>query len=282
MFTLNCNGKLLVIEEPVVMGILNITSDSFYDQSRADNPENILMLASKMIDEGADIIDIGGQSSRPGSKPVEENLEIERVTGAIELILKHYPDCIISVDTYRSKVATAAVEAGGSIINDISGGKLDEEMIETVGKLRVPYICMHMKGRPETMKDEAVYEDISKEVIEYFVERVSVCRKAGLKDIIIDPGFGFAKNIEQNFRLLRELELLQIFELPILAGLSRKSTIYKTLGVTSNEALNGTTVLNTIALTKGANILRVHDVKEAKETITLFNSYNKCTWQGLE
>lgn len=275
MFTLNCKGKLLVIEAPIVMGILNITSDSFYEQSRVNKEEDILLLASKMMDEGADIIDIGGQSSRPGSKPIEESLEIEKVLRAIEMILKQYPDCIISVDTYRSKVAKAAVEAGASMINDISGGRLDEGMLETVAGLRVPYICMHMKGSPETMTKEAVYEDLNKEVLEYFVKRVSACRKAGIKDLILDPGFGFAKNAGQNFKLLQNLDLLQMFELPVLVGLSRKSTIYKTLGISAGEALNGTTVMNTIALSKGANILRVHDVKEAKEAIKLYTAYSE-------
>lgn len=275
MFTLNCNGKLLVIDAPLVMGIINITSDSFYEKSRVNNSDDIFVLASKMIDEGADIIDIGGQSSRPGSKPIEENEEMDKVLKTIHLILKHYPNCIISVDTYRSNIAKAAVEQGASMINDISAGNLDAKMITTVGKLNVPYICMHMKGTPETMNNEAVYHDITKEVIEYFIEKTSTCRAAGIKDIIIDPGFGFSKNIDQNLRLLKELDLLQIFELPILVGLSRKSTIYKTLDITSEEALNGTTALNMLALNKGARILRVHDVKEAKEAVKLYTSYEK-------
>ncbi|GAC1586809.1 MAG: dihydropteroate synthase [Ginsengibacter sp.] len=257
------------------MGILNITSDSFYEKSRVNNSDSILALASKMIDEGADIIDIGGQSSRPGSKPVEENEEMDKVLTTIHLILKHHPHCTISVDTYRSNIAKAAVEAGACIINDISAGNLGQNMINTVGKLHVPYICMHMKGTPETMNNEAVYGDVTKEVIEYFVEKINTCRTAGIKDIIIDPGFGFSKNAAQNFRLLKELDLLQIFELPILVGLSRKSTIYKTLGITSEEALNGTTALNMLALSKGAKILRVHDVREAKEAAKLYTSYEK-------
>lgn len=275
MFSLNCHGKLILIEYPLVMGILNVTTDSFYSESRIGSLDELLFAVEKMLIDKVDILDIGAQSSRPGSKPVPLENEIKKVTSAISGILKRFPEVVISADTYRSAVAKEAIESGASMINDVSGGNLDEHMLEVVGKLNVPYICMHMKGTPENMDQKADYTDIVQEVMDYFIEKIYACKKAGITDVIIDPGFGFAKNIIQNFTLLKNLALFKILDKPILAGLSRKSTIYKSLGITPEEALNGTTVLNTIALQNGATILRVHDVKEAKEAITLYNDYSR-------
>ena len=275
MFTLNCKGKLLVIDKPLVMGIINITSDSFYEGSRSQTVESILSQATKMIGEGADIIDIGGQSTRPGSERISVKEELQRVLSAIETILKNFPETIISVDTYQAIVAEECVRSGAAIINDISAGNMDSEMISTVAKLKVPYICMHMKGTPENMQQQPTYENITKEVLDFFIQKTDECRRAGINDVIIDPGFGFGKTISHNFTLLKELSAFKMLEKPIMAGLSRKSTIYKTLGINTNEALNGTTVLNTLALQNGANILRVHDVKEAKEVIKLYEQYEQ-------
>ncbi|HXB45596.1 MAG TPA: dihydropteroate synthase [Puia sp.] len=269
MLTLNCKGKLLVIEKPIVMGILNATPDSFYEGSRFMGAEKILQQAEKLLNEGADILDIGGQSTRPGSTRLNEQEELVRILEPIELLHKRFPETIISVDTYRSKIAAEAVFAGASMVNDISGGYLDPHMITTVGTLNVPYICTHMKGTPQTMHKDPVYENVTREVLDYFIKRIDACQKAGIDDVIIDPGFGFGKTIRHNFELLKNLPLFKMLEKPLLTGFSRKSTIYKTLGITPNEALNGTTVLNTIALLNGANILRVHDVKEAKEAVVL-------------
>jgi dihydropteroate synthase len=269
MFTLNCKGKLLVIENPIVMGIINATPDSFYEGSRFTGAQNILRHAEQMLKEGADILDIGGQSTRPGSRQLNEGEELSRIIEPIKLLHKHFPEAIISVDTYQSKVAVEAVSAGASIVNDISGGNLDDNMLSAVGKLGVPYICMHMQGTPQTMQKDPNYENVTKEVLDFFINKIDECKKAGIHDVIIDPGFGFGKTIRHNFALLKNLSVFQMLEKPLLAGVSRKSTIYKTLGITANEALNGTTVMNTIALLNGANILRVHDVKEAKEAVKL-------------
>ena len=275
MFTLNCKGKLLVIDKPLVMGIINITSDSFYEGSRSQTVESILSQATKMIGEGADIIDIGGQSTRPGSERISVKEELQRVLSAIETILKNFPETIISVDTYQAIVAEECVRSGAAIINDISAGNMDSEMISTVAKLKVPYICMHMKGTPQDMQEHPSYENVTKEVLDFFIQKTDECRRAGINDVIIDPGFGFGKTISHNFTLLKELSAFKMLEKPIMAGLSRKSTIYKTLGINTNEALNGTTVLNTLALQNGANILRVHDVKEAKEVVKLYEQYEQ-------
>ena len=275
MFTLNCKGKLLVIDKPLVMGIINITSDSFYEGSRSQTVESILSQATKMIGEGADIIDIGGQSTRPGSERISVKEELQRVLSAIETILKNFPETIISVDTYQAIVAEECVRSGAAIINDISAGNMDSDMIPTVAKLQVPYICMHMKGTPQDMQEHPSYENVIKEVLDFFIQKTDECRRAGINDVIIDPGFGFGKTISHNFTLLKELSAFKMLEKPIMAGLSRKSTIYKTLGINTNEALNGTTVLNTLALQNGANILRVHDVKEAKEVIKLYEQYEQ-------
>ncbi len=275
MFTLNCKGRLLIAASPLVMGIINVTPDSFYAGSRVEAINEVLKRASAMIKEGADIIDIGGQSTRPGSQLLTADEEINRVISAVEAIHSNYPDIFISVDTFYSKVAKEAAGAGASIINDVSGGEMDDKMISTVAALRLPYICMHMKGTPQTMQDEASYDDVVRELLEYFIQKLETCKKAGIHDVIIDPGFGFGKTIQHNFQILKHLSVFKILEKPILAGLSRKSTVYKTINTTAEHALNGTTVLNTLALQNGATLLRVHDVKEAKETIQLFTAYSK-------
>lgn len=274
MYTLNCKGRLLVVDKPLVMGIMNTTPDSFYAGSRYQETD-ILRQAERMITDGAAILDIGGQSTRPGSEriPVEE--ELKRVTGPIQAIHQRFPETIISIDTFQSRVAVEAVAAGASIVNDVSAGSIDAAMIDTVASLQVPYVLMHMKGTLETLKQEAVYENLVREVLDFFIQQVSLCRKAGIKDIILDPGFGFGKNTPQNLALLKNLSVLDMLACPILVGLSRKTTIWKTLGITPDEALNGTTVLNTIGLLNGAHILRVHDVKEAMETIKLWQAYQQ-------
>lgn len=272
MYTLNCKGRLLVLENPVVMGILNITPDSFYSGSRTESNDAILSKAEQMLSEGAKILDIGGQSTRPGSTRLSADEELQRVLPAIEVLKKQFPHCFLSIDTYHSKVAKEAVQAGADMVNDISSGEMDEQMIPTVAALQVPYIAMHMQGTPDTMQQNPSYENITREVLDYFIKKTEQCKAAGIADIVIDPGFGFGKTIAHNFQLLKELEVFQILKHPLLVGLSRKSTIYKTLGTTADKALNGTTVLNTIALQKGATILRVHDVKEAAEAITLVQS----------
>ena len=273
MFTLNCKGKLITTDVPPVMGIINATPDSFYRGDLNNGMDGILMLAKKMINEGATILDIGGQSTKPGSIEISSEKEMDRVIPVIKMIHEHFPQTILSVDTYQSAVAIKAVEAGAGIVNDVSGGETDKKMIDTVAALRVPYICMHMRGTAANMQSFATYKDVLKEVLNYFILKIHQCRAAGIKDIIIDPGFGFAKNAVHNFNLLKNLQIFKMLDCPILAGLSRKSTIYKTLGTTAAEALNGTTVLNTLALNNGANILRVHDVKEAVEAVLLMESY---------
>lgn len=269
MFTLNCNGKLLVIDKPIVMGIINATPDSFYEGSRFSGTDKILRQAEKMIGEGVDIIDVGGQSTRPGSQPVSIEEELKRVTESIGAIHRNFPEIIISIDTYHSDVAKKCINAGAGLINDISSGSLDEEMIPTVATLKVPYVIMHMKGTPETMQQYTTYDHVVREVLDFFIQKKDQCRKAGIHDVIVDPGFGFAKTIHQNFKLLKSLSLFNILDLPVMIGISRKSSVYKPLGISADQALNGTTVLHTIALMNGANILRVHDVKEAREAIQL-------------
>jgi dihydropteroate synthase len=273
--TINCKGKLIDLNSPKVMGIINTTPNSFYAESRKTSEKDILTQIEKMLKDGADFIDVGGYSSQPGAANVEETEELKRVLPAIENILKHFPETLISVDTFRANVADQSIEAGAAIINDISAGNLDPEMMMTVAKHQVPYIMMHMRGTPQTMKDLNQYDDLLPDILFYFSERISVARALGINDLVVDPGFGFAKNINQNFELLSKMELFKTLELPILAGLSRKSLIYKTLKTSAAEALNGTTFLNTIAFTKGANILRVHDVKEAIECTKLFAELNK-------
>jgi len=273
MFTLNCKGRLLFVEKPLVMGILNINDDSFYEGSRFKNMDIILSKAEQMIAEGADILDIGGQSTRPGSTRISLEEELQRVLPVIARMVENSLNVLISIDTYYATVAKEAVKSGASIVNDISAGEMDKDMLATVALLDVPYICMHMKGVPETMHLDINYENVTTEVLDFFIKKIEECKAAGIKDIIIDPGFGFGKNIQHSFQLLKNLHLLKIIGKPIMAGLSRKSSIYNTLHTTAENALNGTTVLNTIALQNGAFILRVHDVKQGKETVTLLQAY---------
>ncbi|WP_461599659.1 dihydropteroate synthase [Winogradskyella sp.] len=273
--TINCKGQLLDLSTPKVMGILNVTPDSFYDGGQYKDETSILNQVEAMLHEGATFIDVGGYSSRPGADNVSEAEELNRVIPVIELILKHYPETLISIDTFRSGVARKSIEAGAALINDISAGHLDNNMIDTVGQLGIPYIMMHMKGNPKTMQQQTHYDDLIKDIVSYFAERIVKAHAAKINDIIIDPGFGFAKTLEQNFELLNHLELLQNVDKPILAGVSRKSMVYKTLNTTSENALNGTTALHMVALQKGAKILRVHDVKEAAECVTLYNQLSK-------
>lgn len=270
--TLNIGGRLLEIRQPLLMGILNVTPDSFFDGGRYTNEKQILERVEQLQRDGATFIDLGGYSSRPGAKDIPADEELTRVLPAVKNILKHFPEVILSIDTFRSDVAHAAVSEGAALINDISGGSLDPKMIGTVAALGVPYIFMHMKGSPQTMSQMANYDHMMKEIITYFHQKLALMRQAGLKDIIIDPGFGFAKTREQNFHLLDHLDLLKMFEVPILAGLSRKSMVWKTLDIQPEEALNGTTALNTVALMKGANILRVHDVKEGMQLLRLWSA----------
>ncbi|SDS18253.1 dihydropteroate synthase [Gillisia sp. Hel1_33_143] len=267
--TINCKGTLIDLTTPKVMGILNLTPDSFYSESRKDSEESLLVSAEKMLNEGATFLDLGGYSSRPGATDISTAEELERVIPAITSILKNFPETLLSIDTFRSEVAEKCLDAGAAIINDISGGHLDNKMLTLIAKYQSPYIAMHMRGNPRTMKDLTDYKDLTQDVIYYFSEIINKTKALGINDVIIDPGFGFSKNIAQNFELLGKLELLKNLDLPILAGLSRKSTIYKTLECSAEDALNGTTVLNTIAITKGANILRVHDAKEAMEVVKL-------------
>ena len=274
MYTLNCKGKLIIIDQPLVMGIINATPDSFVEGHLTAGIDAILKLAAGMIDAGADILDIGGQSTRPGSIRVAPNEEAERVIPVIEQIHHGFPDTIISVDTYHSEVARLAVNAGASIVNDISGGEMDPAMIPTVASLKVPYICMHMQGTPETMQTAPTYQDIVLEILDYFIKKLDDCRRAGIVDTIIDPGFGFGITTAHNFTLLKDLHRFKMLGKPILVGLSRKKTICQTLGIKPSEALNGTTVLNTLAIQNSADILRVHDVKEAKQVVSLLNAFN--------
>jgi dihydropteroate synthase len=269
MYTLNCKGRLLVLDKPLVMGIINTTPDSFYEGSRFMGESGVLQQAEHMLRAGADILDIGGQSTRPHSTVVSAEEELQRVTGAIESLHYNFPEAVISIDTYYARVAAEAVAAGASIVNDVSAGQVDPAIIATTGALRVPYICTHIKGTPATMQQNAKYDNVTREVLDFFIQKVAECHKAGITDVVIDPGFGFAKTPTHNFMLLKQLATLKVVDKPILIGVSRKSTVYKPLGITAQEALNGTTVLNTIGLLHGANMLRVHDVKEAKEAITL-------------
>lgn len=267
--TINCKGRLIDVSHPKVMGILNITPDSFYDGGKFKDEKSILSQVEKMLSEGATFIDVGAYSSRPGADAVSANEELQRILPIVKLLVNHIPSINLSIDTFRSEVARRCILNGAAMINDISGGKLDSEMLPTVAKLKVPYIMMHMRGTPKDMQKQTSYDDLLKEILFYFSERLHSARALGIHDIIIDPGFGFAKTLEQNYELLQNMDLLKTLNLPILAGISRKSMIYKTLNTNAEEALNGTTALNMIALQKGANILRVHDVKEAIECTKL-------------
>ena len=270
--TLNCKGQLLDLSRPQVMGILNITPDSFFDGGRFQDEKALLQQVEKMLREGASILDIGGASSRPGAVEVPENEEIARVLSATQAILQHFPDALLSVDTWRAGVAQAAVDAGVRIVNDISAGNLDPAMLQTVAQLKVPYILMHMQGSPENMQQNPHYEDIVMEVLDFFIQKIEQLRALGVTDIVLDPGFGFGKTVQHNFSLLKQLEVFKnTLDLPVLAGLSRKSMICKPLGVKPEHALNGTTALHMVALQQGASILRVHDVREAMEVIQLWS-----------
>jgi len=269
--SINCNGKLVDLNTPKVMGVLNITPDSFYDGGRYKDAKSILNQTEKRISEGATFLDIGAYSSRPGADFISENEELKRIVPVVELIQKKNPDVLISIDSFRAKVIRECVSAGAVISNDISAGKLDPDMIKTVGELGVPYIMMHMRGTPQTMKNHTTYQHLINEIYAYFSKQIELARQHNITDIIIDPGFGFAKTLAQNYELLNQMEFFKNLNCPILTGVSRKSMIYKVLGCTAEEALNGTTALNMVALMNGACILRVHDVKEAVECIKLFN-----------
>ena len=272
--SINIKGKLIHIETPLIMGILNVTPDSFHTDSRIPSVEIALKKAEKMLLDGADILDIGGYSSRPGAEHISAKEELDRVEHVIKAISVNFPDAIISTDTFRSSVAEKCLEAGAHIINDISGGDADEDMASVIKNARIPYIIMHMKGSPQTMQKNPTYENVTLEVFKSLSIKVNNLRKLGISDIIVDPGFGFGKTMEHNFKLLHDLDYFKSLDCPILVGLSRKSMIYKTLLTTAEEALNGTSVLNTIATQKGAHILRVHDVKEAKELVKLYSLTN--------
>lgn len=270
---LNINGNFFSLEDPVVMGILNITPDSFYDGGKYYSADNASARILEMVDEGVDIVDIGAWSSRPGSKMISLEEELNRLLPVLEEIRSYHSDLIVSVDTYRSAVAKKVVdEYNVNIINDISAGTMDDEMFETIAGLQVPYIMMHMKGTPETMQEEPFYENMLREIVLFFSQKLDKLRLLGVNDIILDPGFGFGKTMDHNFELLSRLDEFKVFELPLLVGLSRKSMIYRTLETSQEDSLVGTVAANIIALQNGANILRVHDVKEAKECIRIFNN----------
>lgn len=261
----------MVMDRPWIMGILNLTPDSFFEKSRLlASKDGFLEVAEKMIFEGVDILDVGGYSSRPMADEVSIDEELKRTIPTIEKLKKEFPQILISIDTFRSKVAEIAVAAGADFVNDISAGELDPSMIDKVGKLNVPYIAMHMKGTPRTMQQKTDYHNILSEIMHYFSIKLNLCRKAGIKDVFIDPGFGFSKTLEQNYWILKNLAYFKTIQTPILVGVSRKSMIHKKLGISPDEALNGTTALHMAALINGANILRVHDVKEANETVKLY------------
>ena len=268
---INCLGNLIDLKSPKVMGILNVTPNSFFDGGKYQQENEILKRVEAMLVEGADFVDIGAYSSKPNAEFVSEEEEQNRLLPILKSVLKEFPRTIISVDTFRSEIAKASIENGAAMINDISAGSLDDNMMKMVAKLQVPYIMMHMKGTPQTMMNLTKYDDIVKEMLFYFSEKIAQARSLGVNDLIIDPGFGFAKTTEQNYEVMQKLQLFQMMELPILAGVSRKSMIYKPLESSPEDALNGTTALNMIALTKGASILRVHDVKEAVECVKLFS-----------
>ncbi len=268
--------KLIRAERPLVMGILNLTPDSFYAGSRLKNIEAALEKARQMIAEGADLLDVGGYSSRPGAAHIAEAEELDRVIPVIEALCAALPDIPVSIDTFRSRVAQAAVNAGATLINDIGGGRLDPDMFATVAALQVPYILMHSKGTPQTMQDNPQYDDLIGEMIRYFSEKIGQLHRLGVNDIWIDPGIGFGKTTAGNFQLIRELDRLKILEKPLLIGVSRKSFIRQALGVETSDSLNGSTVMHTAALLNGASVLRVHDVKEAKEAVKLISAYHSC------
>ncbi|MFB6457955.1 dihydropteroate synthase [Chitinophaga sp. Hz27] len=273
--SINCRGRLLSLAKPVVMGIINVTDDSFYEGNRMRELHHIVEKAGRHLEEGAAILDLGAQSSRPGATMIGADEELNRLLPAIHAILNKYPEAIISIDTWYAAVAEKTVHAGAGIINDISAGDLDDQMIPTVGKLQVPYIAMHMQGEPATMQSNPQYDDVVRDVLDYLIRKLAICRAAGIKDFIADPGFGFGKTLEHNYSLMANLHLFtDILQTPILTGISRKSMIYKLLDTTPAEALNGTTILNTVALQQGTHILRVHDVKPAVEAVRILDKLN--------
>tara|TARA_B100000795_G_scaffold10877_1_gene7607 strand:- start:15265 stop:16104 length:840 start_codon:yes stop_codon:yes gene_type:complete len=273
-YTLNINGELMILDSPKIMGILNITPDSFYSESRVSSESEILSRAEKMLLNGADFLDIGGYSSKPGAEDVSEDEEMNRVIPAISAVKKAFPETVISIDTFRSSVAMAAINAGASLVNDISGGDGDPEMFHTVKKLKVPYIIMHMQGTPHTMQNNPSYKNVVQDVYKALSLKLNELKLLGVTDVIVDVGFGFGKTLEHNYDLLANLDYFHSLDAPLLVGMSRKSMIYKALDITPEESLNGTVVLNTIATQKGAQILRVHDVKEAKEMLRLYSLTN--------
>lgn len=274
--TLNAGGKLIDLSTPKVMGIINLTPDSFYSDSRKPQTEDALQQAERMLAQGATFIDLGAYSSRPGAEDISIQQETDRLLPVVEAISKYMPNAIMSIDTFRSAVAEAAIKAGAHIINDIAGGTLDDQMFNTVARLQVPYILMHMKGTPQNMAQQAQYHNVYHEVFDYFEEKYFQLKQLGVHDVILDPGFGFAKKAEHSYTLLNRMPDFDMLGLPVLVGVSRKRMIYNITGGTAAEALNGTTVVNTIALTKGANILRVHDVKEAIETVNIYLTLTSC------
>ena len=271
--TLNCKGRLLDLSAPIVMGILNVTPDSFYDGGKYGDLSTTLKHAEKMLAEGATIIDIGGMSSRPGAKEVPVNEEIKRSIPSVKAVRKEFPEAYISIDTVWAEVARQAVNAGADMVNDISSGSMDKALIPTIGKLGVPYILMHMQGKPQTMQTAPQYDNVTTDILDFFIQKTNKLRENGIHDIVIDPGFGFGKTIEHNYTILRKMKDFQILDLPVLVGLSRKSMIYKVLDTTPDKALNGTSVLHTIALQNGAKILRVHDVREAMEVVRITQTF---------
>ena len=270
---INCKGSLLNLDQPIVMGILNLNEDSFFKGSRVNDQDQLVNKAKQMLDDGASIIDIGGMSSRPGAKIISEQEEADRVLPMLEILLAKFPEIVVSIDTIRSGIADKCLEMGASIINDISGFKFDPNLPAICHKHHAPYILMHMQGEPGNMQDQPDYKDVSLEVLDFFIQKVATLRKADVIDIILDPGFGFGKTVNHNYTLLKQMQIFKILELPILAGISRKSMITKVLNVSAPEALNGSSALHMIALQKGANILRVHDVKEAMEVVKLFTTF---------
>lgn len=273
-YTINCQGRLIDLSTPIVMGILNVTTDSFFDGGNFVNEKSVLDQVGKMLEEGATIIDVGGASSRPGAEIIAEDIEIERIKKTLGWIKKYFPNAIVSIDTWRSSVAKAGFDYGASLINDISGGDLDSKMFEIVAEYKLPYVIMHIQGNPQNMQINPIYNNVAQEVLLNLQNKVHQLRRLGVNDVIIDPGFGFGKNLTHNYALLQQLSILKLMDCPILVGLSRKSMINQVLGTKSKDALNGTTVLNTIALLNGASILRVHDVKEAIEAIKIVEQFN--------
>jgi len=277
--TINLRGRLVDFSTPKIMGVLNVTPDSFYDGGQYSSDDAIVAQVEKMVGEGADFIDVGGYSSRPGAENVPQQEELKRIVRAIKLIIKNFPGTVISIDTFRSEVAIAAIQEGANMINDISAGELDPEMFAAVARLNVPYIAMHMRGNPMTMSQHSNYENLIREIVDFFHQKVQILNDLGVKDMILDPGFGFSKTISQNYELLGRLDYLRILGKPIMVGLSRKSMIWKKLAINPDEALNGTTSLNTIALLKGVSILRVHDVKQAVEAVKMVTAVKATTFE---